>query len=282
MIDTVSDTAIWVAYYRALETERQDALFHDSMARKLIGERGAAIDKQAHSLSKITQFHVVIRTVVIDQFIADLVSNGADTILNLGAGLDTRPYRLDLPPHVKWIEVDYPHVIDFKNKMLANEQPKNKIERVPLDLANRNERKKLFAGVGASSQNVLVLTEGVLGYLTETDVSELAADLHAEANFKSWIAEYQSPLAYRLMRNSAHNKHMKNALFRFMPKNWFEFFERQKWKKQAVAYLPEEADRLGRPVPQPLWARLVVPRLPAVFKKKVREITGYAVYKPVR
>src|SRR5215218_10081906 len=42
-IENVSDTARWVAYYRALETERPDALFRDPYARALAGARGAAI-----------------------------------------------------------------------------------------------------------------------------------------------------------------------------------------------------------------------------------------------
>ena len=48
MVDTnpirnVSDTALWVAIYRAMESERPDALFQDPYARRLGGERGQAI-----------------------------------------------------------------------------------------------------------------------------------------------------------------------------------------------------------------------------------------------
>lgn len=40
LIENISDTALWVAYYRAMETERPDAHFHDPYARMLAGERG--------------------------------------------------------------------------------------------------------------------------------------------------------------------------------------------------------------------------------------------------
>ncbi|MDE3110116.1 MAG: class I SAM-dependent methyltransferase, partial [Acidobacteriota bacterium] len=39
----VSDTAFWVAHYRAIEGERPDALFHDPLAGVLAGERGRNI-----------------------------------------------------------------------------------------------------------------------------------------------------------------------------------------------------------------------------------------------
>jgi len=39
----VSDTARWVAYFRALETRRPDALFHDPYAERLAGDHGFRI-----------------------------------------------------------------------------------------------------------------------------------------------------------------------------------------------------------------------------------------------
>ncbi|HMC32560.1 MAG TPA: class I SAM-dependent methyltransferase [Candidatus Angelobacter sp.] len=42
----ISDTALWVAIYRARETERPDALFRDPFARKLAGARGEQIAQE--------------------------------------------------------------------------------------------------------------------------------------------------------------------------------------------------------------------------------------------
>ncbi len=39
-IEHISDTARWVAVYRAMETARPDAIFRDPHARQLAGERG--------------------------------------------------------------------------------------------------------------------------------------------------------------------------------------------------------------------------------------------------
>lgn len=103
MINDVSDTAFWIANYRATESERPDALFRDPLARRLAGERGRAIAADMPA-ARITEWSVVMRTVIIDSFIMSAIAEGVTTIVNLGAGLDTRPYRLELPAHQRIVE----------------------------------------------------------------------------------------------------------------------------------------------------------------------------------
>ncbi|HXQ35706.1 MAG TPA: class I SAM-dependent methyltransferase, partial [Anaerolineales bacterium] len=95
-IESVSDTAFWIAHFRAVETERADALFRDPLAGVLAGDRGEKIAR-AMPMPQVTGWSVAIRTCIIDDYIRRAPEQGVDTILNLGAGLDTRPYRMDLP-----------------------------------------------------------------------------------------------------------------------------------------------------------------------------------------
>src|SRR5690242_7607893 len=120
-IKNVSDTAFAIAYYRALESERAEALFRDPLAVLLAGERGREI-AAAMPLPSMTRQIVVIRTCVIDNLIRFAIGQGVDAILNLGAGLDTRPYRMNLPESLLWIEADYPHVIEVKEARLSAEK----------------------------------------------------------------------------------------------------------------------------------------------------------------
>jgi methyltransferase (TIGR00027 family) len=113
VIGNVSDTAFMVAGFRAMETERPDAPFRDPLAAKLSGEHGRTILTTVPRRF-VGAWSVVIRTVIIDALIQEAVAQGVDTILNLGAGLDTRPYGMDLPPALRGIEVDFPHVIELK------------------------------------------------------------------------------------------------------------------------------------------------------------------------
>jgi O-methyltransferase involved in polyketide biosynthesis len=99
-IGHVSDTALCVAVYRAEESERPDALFKDPLARRLAGERGFRIARRM-SREHYIRWALSVRTVVIDHMIAGLLADGVDTIVNLGAGLDSENLRAAEPLEIK-------------------------------------------------------------------------------------------------------------------------------------------------------------------------------------
>jgi methyltransferase (TIGR00027 family) len=282
-IQHVSDTALWVAYYRAKESERPDALFHDSFAKILVGDRGKQIAESMKATSRFTKWSVIIRTCIIDRFIQTLTEESAkggavDTVVNLGAGLDTRPYRLKLPKNLRWIEVDYPHVVDHKEKLLGSEVPGVQLERIALDLSDRKKRQELFGRVGSQSKKVLILTEGVIPYLTEEQVATLAEDLRAEKTFRFWIAEYFAPWVYRHLQSSGRMKQMKNAPFQFFPEDWFGLFERGGWKPQETRYLVEESRKLGRANPIPWWMLFARPFVKKERLQQMGKMSGYVLF----
>ncbi len=85
-VSHVSDTARWVAIYRAMESERPDALFHDPFARRLAGELGETI-VQGLVKGRQMDWPMIVRTAVMDEIIMRLVNDHAiDTVLNLAAG----------------------------------------------------------------------------------------------------------------------------------------------------------------------------------------------------
>src|SRR5947209_5655133 len=101
-IANVSDTARWVAVYRAMETARPDALFRDPYAARLAGERGEAIVDHMQR-GRSMAWAMITRTVAFDEMILERIRAGVDRVINLAAGLDTRPWRLDLPRTLRWI-----------------------------------------------------------------------------------------------------------------------------------------------------------------------------------
>src|SRR5476649_959597 len=105
-IENVSDTARWVAVYRAMETDRPDAIFRDPFARRLAGPEGEAIVKAIPNGLQIAP-PLIVRTAVLDELILDRIKcHAVDLVLNLAAGLDARPWRLPLPPALHWVDVD--------------------------------------------------------------------------------------------------------------------------------------------------------------------------------
>ncbi|HEV7464362.1 MAG TPA: SAM-dependent methyltransferase [Methyloceanibacter sp.] len=231
----------------------------------------------------VVAWSVVIRTVIIDDFIQSAVAEGVDTILNLGAGLDTRPYRMALPSTLRWIEVDYPHVIELKEAHLVDERPSCRLDRIKLDLTDRSSRKALLAKASAHAAKILVLTEGVVPYLADGDVAELADDLRQVEKVRYWIIDYFSPEAIRFGQKM-RARFMRNAPFRFAPKDWFGFFDRRGWKPTEIRYIADEAERLGRPIPLPLLLKVWV-KLAGIFmsrerKERMKRFAAYVLLVP--
>jgi methyltransferase (TIGR00027 family) len=280
LIKGVSDTAFMVAAWRAAESERPDALFHDPFAARLAGEHGRAIVASLRGF--LGGWQVVIRTLIIDDLVQKAVVAGVDTVVNLGAGLDARPYRMALPESLRWIEVDYPQVIDWKADKLASARPRCRLDRVKLDLADLTARRALFADLGASSNRILILTEGVLPYLTTDAVAALAEDLKTIRGV-SWIVDYFSPETMRYRKLIGVSRQMRAAPFHFEPGDWFAFFAQHGWRVAEMRYLADEAVRRGRRMPLPLFVRLVVKTRRLLSRGKgdgLQRSAGYALLKP--
>jgi len=227
-VENISDTALWAATFRAEETARADRLFDDPFAARLSGERGKAM---AHRMghSRFRSWGVIMRTVLIDRMIGDALRTGVDLVLNLGAGLDTRPYRMDLPSELRWIEADLPNLLDYRSGMLSAFQPRCRLETISIDLTDKKARLRMLREINASADKILVITEGVVVYLSNAQAGELADDLHAHHHIAYWIQNYVSPLAQAYFQFSCSRK-LRNAPVQFAPRDWFGFFGDRGWK----------------------------------------------------
>ena len=281
-IQNVSDTAFLVAQCRAIESARTDALFYDPLAAELAGEKGRAI-VAAYPTADMTGWTVAIRTVIIDELIRSAVARGVDLVVNLGAGLDTRPYRLELgnkPP--RWVEVDFPAMIAFKAERLAGKRSLFAVESVSLDLSDLGARAAFFAELAARGHKTLVLTEGVIPYLTIEQVAALADDLRRLPNIEAWVVDYFSKdvHAYR----DRQPELLREARFLFRPDDWFGFFSDHGWGAREVRYLPEEGARLRRNPPLPRGVRWLMtvlwPFVPRSRRDAFRRALAYVVLEP--
>jgi methyltransferase (TIGR00027 family) len=254
LIQSISDTALWVAVYRARETDRPDALFRDPLARRLAGTRGEQI-AQTMGFSGRDSWPFVARTCAFDEVIGEQIRAGADKVVNLAAGLDTRPYRMNLPPSLKWVEVDLPAILDYKEDILAGERAVCALERVRLDLTNASARRELFQRLGENSSKVLIVTEGLLVYLSPAEVGSLATDLAQPRSFQSWVLDLASPgLVRRLRQSKGSQLRQGSAELKFGPPEGPEYFARYGWKPVEVHSLLKTAAPLRR---LPFWMRVL-------------------------
>jgi methyltransferase (TIGR00027 family) len=194
----VSDTALMVSACRAMETERPDGLVRDPFAARLAGDRGMAIARAIPRLELLC-FGVAVRTRFLDDLVAQVVTTrGVRTVISVGAGLDSRPWRLELPQSLRWIEADFPAMLDYKASVLASEKPKCRLERAPADLTDASQRQAIFSAAG--SDPALMITEGLLIYLPSAAIEALASEPVLMSGIRYWLLDLASPALARAVR----------------------------------------------------------------------------------
>ncbi|OBJ50302.1 SAM-dependent methyltransferase [Mycobacterium sp. 1423905.2] len=243
LITHVSDTARWTALHRATESARPDALFSDPLAERLAGEHGQAIVAHVPRSTR-NGWWLVARTKIIDDTITQAIRNGCDRVLNLAAGLDTRPYRLDLPAGLTWVEADLPALQAEKTQLLADQKPRCRLIRTAVDLADPASRDPFFDDALDGADKALVLTEGLLMYLDERDVVALSQAIQ-RPEVTWWMLDFAGP-GLRKMMNKKMAGMLQNAPFKFAPDNGLAFFEGLGWRVLETESLLEAAHRFRR------------------------------------
>jgi methyltransferase (TIGR00027 family) len=275
-IEHISDTARWVAVYRAMETERPDAIFRDPFARRLAGDRGQQI-VDTLPRGRQTAWAMIVRTAVFDEIILETIERDrVDLVVNLAAGLDARPWRLaGLPAWLRWVDVDLPGILSYKTETLADERPHVRYEAVAADLADERERRPLFERLGTEGSNALVITEGLLLYLTPEQVGALAADIAAMPPARHWLVDIASPrLLEMLTRQWGKQTSAGNAEFKFAPAEGSAFFEPFGWREAEYRSNIEEAERLRRVMPMWWLWRILIRVSSARRREEARRMAG--------
>jgi methyltransferase (TIGR00027 family) len=245
-VRNVSDTARWMAYFRAMESRRPDALLSDPYAEALAGERGFQIANILSQGNK-QEWSWATRTYLFDSFISRLLQDGADLVLNLAAGLDARPYRMDLPSTLQWVEVDFAEIISYKEKILASNTPRCRLERVALDLSDVQGRHALFSALDSRARKIAVVSEGLLVYFTPTDVAALARDLSRGSHFQHWIVDLSSTIQLIILqRTLGQLLGEANAAFKFGQPEGVDFFKPFGWEPREVQGILKTAAELKR------------------------------------
>ena len=176
-----------VAACRAHETELEDAYIRDPFAARLAGERGVAI-LNALPHANVLRMGLAIRTRFVDELLLEaLAVHPIKTVLSVGCGLDTRPWRLDLGPDLRWIEIDFADMLDYKDGIMSGEKPRCRRERLTVDLNDPAQRSAMYEAAGPDP--ALMITEGLLLYLPAATVEALAAEIYSQTTVSHWISD---------------------------------------------------------------------------------------------
>ncbi len=277
-ISHISDTARWVATYRAMESARPDAIFHDPFAARLAGEEGPALVAHLPGARGIA-WAMIVRTAVFDQMILDRVRNhGVTLVINLAAGLDARPWRLDLPPELAWVDVDLPDILAYKASVLAGETPHCRYQAVTTDLTDAAARRETLQRIAAGHERILVVSEGLLIYLPAGEVAALAGDIRAVPGVSWWLFDLASPRLLRMIQQRwGDSGPSPAARFQFAPAEGTAFFAPLGWREAVYRPAMEEAHRLRREMRGMWFWRLVARLAPAHRRHEWRRMSGYVL-----
>lgn len=193
----VSFTAQTMALQRALETARPSAsrLFTDPLAVGLLDRplravavaaripvAGGLVARAYDSVWPGPRPSAVARTRLIDDTVTDLIAAGVTRVVLLGAGFDSRAWRLDALRAAEVIEIDLPGTQEAKRAAVARiGADPGRVRFLAVDLANADLEEAVRATGFESGQRTLFLWEGVTNYLSAEAVDRTLAAIRALA-----------------------------------------------------------------------------------------------------
>ncbi|MEU6378878.1 class I SAM-dependent methyltransferase [Streptomyces sp. NPDC046909] len=182
-------TAVGVARVRALETERENALFRDPLAHAFAAAGGLwpssaplPDDEGARRRRLAVSFSIVIRTKFLDDLLERASASGIRQVVLLGAGMDSRAFRINWPDGTRLFEVDTAAPLDFKASVLRQEQAVARCERIPVAVDLREDWPGALAAAGHDPAVPTVwIAEGLLIYLPGDAVELLLSRIGAQS-----------------------------------------------------------------------------------------------------
>ncbi|MFF0465296.1 class I SAM-dependent methyltransferase [Streptomyces mexicanus] len=185
----VWSTAVGVARVRALESEREDALFRDPLAQAFAAAGGLwpsspplPDDEAARRRRLAVTFSIVIRTKFLDDLLQQACASGIRQVVLLGAGMDSRAFRMDWPEGTRLFEVDTAAPLDFKASVLRQERAVARCERIAVAVDLREDWPRALTAAGHDPTMPTVwIAEGLLIYLPEDAVDLLLARISAQS-----------------------------------------------------------------------------------------------------
>jgi methyltransferase (TIGR00027 family) len=176
-LNTISETALITLKSRAVETEKQPSLIRDPLSLMLMDKLNSfELSHEQHRILErkppvTLSSYIALRARKYDAYAgAFLQENPSGLVISLGAGFDTRYWRISAGPG-KYVEVDLPEVVSVKKELLGN--------LLEYDLMGCSVLEKQWMDQVAAIQkeHILFLAEGLLMYLPEKEVIQLFQQL---------------------------------------------------------------------------------------------------------
>lgn len=260
----ISKTAFYCCGVRMQDAEREQPVCGDTYARAFMNEQGLQILEMFKDETRPNTSNVGRHRIIDDLLRQELAANPNLTVVIIGAGFDTRAFRLD---GGTWVELDEPQVITYKEERLPASSSDNELHRIPIDFANDSLEQKLASFAGRDP--VTVVIEGVLMYLEEAAIDQLLQTLRRLFPQHRLICDLMTRAFFENAASTIHEKLTgMGATFKFAVDNPEEVFTRNGYRQVETIPIVEKSVLLeAGEIPPEVW-QTVQPTLPQ----------GYSIY----
>lgn len=266
----ISKTAFYCCGVRMQDAEREKPVCGDNYAKAFMNEQGLQILETFKDETAPNTSNVARHRIIDDLLRRELATHPNLTVVIIGAGFDTRAFRLK---GGTWVELDEPQVITYKDERLPASTSENELQRISIDFATDSIEPKLASFSGRSP--VAVVIEGVLGYLEETAIDKLLQTLHRLFPRHKLICDLMTREFFEKHAGTIHEKLTgMGATFKFTIDNPEEVFVKSGYRQVEKIPIVEKAVLFEAPdIPADVWAT-VQPTLPSGYDIYVFETQG--------
>ena len=166
------ETMLMTLSGRALQSQWKNPILRDPWAEEAMQHIDYDLSKQLTGVASWSMWKdigptvIATRAATLDQLTTRFLADHPDSVvLQVGCGMDSRAFRVNPPEGVEWFDVDYPDVIDLRRQLFPARDWYHMIGAPLDDLRWLAEVPRERPG--------LMIAEGVLHYLSETEVKAL-------------------------------------------------------------------------------------------------------------
>jgi methyltransferase (TIGR00027 family) len=197
----ISKTAFYCCGVRMQDAESSNPVCGDIYARSFMNDEGRRILETFKDEVRPNSSNVARHRIIDDLLRAELRAKPDLRIVIIGAGFDSRAYRLK---GGRWVELDEPQVIAYKNERLSPSACENELHRIPIDFSTDSLEEKLASF--ATTDSVVFVVEGVLMYLDEELIIQLLHTLRRLCPRHTLICDLMSRTFFEKYGRTIHQK----------------------------------------------------------------------------
>jgi methyltransferase (TIGR00027 family) len=165
-------TAFWTLAVRYNDALKERPIANDTFAHRFMNDEAQAVAERFRRLKKPSASLPVRHRLIDRKLAAELERDPALRVVVIGCGFDSRAFRLH---GGRWLEVDEPSLLRYKEARLPASDAVNELVRLPVHFADESLEEKL-APFGTEDRAIVVV-EGIVGYLGDNETRELLSTL---------------------------------------------------------------------------------------------------------